>query len=92
MQDKRLKELFDDIPTLDELYALGVEGFRADTILVDTEKDKKLSMLKQLIVVLVKNLSSNPAAMIKKIAGLVRFCLAATSFYSVAFDSISITY
>ncbi|XP_052206966.1 serine/threonine-protein kinase EDR1-like isoform X2 [Diospyros lotus] len=69
--DKRLKELFDDIPTLDELYALGVEGFRADTILIDTEKDKKLSMLKQLIVVLVKNLSSNPAAMIKKIAGLV---------------------
>ncbi|KAG5545100.1 hypothetical protein RHGRI_017535 [Rhododendron griersonianum] len=69
--EKRLKEHFEDIPTLDELYALGVEGFRGDIILVDTEKDKKLSMLKQLIVALVKGLSSNPAAMIKKIAGLV---------------------
>ncbi|XP_058219500.1 serine/threonine-protein kinase EDR1-like isoform X1 [Rhododendron vialii] len=69
--EKRLKENFEDIPTLDELYALGVEGVRADIILVDTEKDKKLSMLKQLIVALVKGLSSNPAAMIKKIAGLV---------------------
>ncbi|KAI8551411.1 hypothetical protein RHMOL_Rhmol06G0183800 [Rhododendron molle] len=69
--EKRLKEHFEDIPTLDELYALGVEGFRADIILVDTEKDKKLSMLKQLIAALVKGLSSNPAAMIKKIAGLV---------------------
>ncbi|KAK9285229.1 hypothetical protein L1049_024417 [Liquidambar formosana] len=69
--EKRLKELFDSIPTLDELLALGSEGFRADIILVDAEKDKKLSMLKQLIVALVKGLNSNPAAMIKKIAGLV---------------------
>ncbi|XP_057506926.1 probable serine/threonine-protein kinase SIS8 isoform X3 [Actinidia eriantha] len=69
--ETRLKELFEDIPTLDELYALGVECLRADIILVDTEKDKKLSMLKQLIVALVKGMNSNPAAMIKKIAGLV---------------------
>lgn len=69
--DKRLKEHFDTIPTLEELQALGGEGYRADIILVDTEKDKKLSMLKQLIVALVKGLNSNPAAMIKKIAGLV---------------------
>ncbi|CAL0303843.1 unnamed protein product [Lupinus luteus] len=69
--EKRLKKLFDSIPTLDELHALGAEGFRADIILVDAEKDRKLSMLKQLIVTLVKGLSSNPAAMIKKIAGLV---------------------
>ncbi|XP_057461656.1 serine/threonine-protein kinase EDR1-like isoform X2 [Actinidia eriantha] len=69
--ETRLKELFEDIPTLEELYALGVEGLRADIILVDTEKDKKLSMLKQLIVALVKGMNSNPAAMIKKIAGLV---------------------
>ncbi|KAA8526288.1 hypothetical protein F0562_008509 [Nyssa sinensis] len=69
--EKMLKELFDDIPTLDELYSLGFEGFRADIIVVDTEKDKKLSMLKQLILALVKGLNSNPAAMIKKIAGLV---------------------
>ncbi|XP_059449968.1 probable serine/threonine-protein kinase SIS8 isoform X2 [Corylus avellana] len=69
--DKRLKELFDAIPTMEELHALEGEGFRADIILVDSEKDKKLSMLKQLIVALVKGLNSNPAAMIKKIAGLV---------------------
>ncbi|XP_031256032.1 serine/threonine-protein kinase EDR1-like isoform X2 [Pistacia vera] len=69
--DKRLKELFDNIPSLDELHALGAEGYKADIILVDAEKDKKLSMLKQLILALVKGLNSNPAAMIKKIAGLV---------------------
>ncbi|KAA8524239.1 hypothetical protein F0562_010662 [Nyssa sinensis] len=69
--EKRLKDLFDDVPTLDELFALGFDGLRADIILVDAEKDKKISMLKQLIVALVKGLTSNPAAMIKKIAGLV---------------------
>ncbi|XP_058753577.1 serine/threonine-protein kinase EDR1-like isoform X1 [Vicia villosa] len=69
--ETRLKELFDSIPTLDELHALDGEGYRADIILVDLEKDKKLSMLKQLIVALVKGLNSNPAAIIKKIAGLV---------------------
>lgn len=76
-QEKTLKELFEDIPTFDELHSLELEGLRADIILVDTEKDKKLSMLKQLIVALVKGLSSNPAAIIKKIAGLVSF----TFFY-----------
>ncbi|XP_016545273.1 RAF proto-oncogene serine/threonine-protein kinase isoform X3 [Capsicum annuum] len=69
--EKRLKECFEDIPTLDELHALELEGLGADVILVDAKKDKKLSMLKQLIVTLVKGLNSNPAAMIKKIAGLV---------------------
>uniref|UniRef100_A0A2P2M0C1 non-specific serine/threonine protein kinase n=1 Tax=Rhizophora mucronata TaxID=61149 RepID=A0A2P2M0C1_RHIMU len=69
--DKKLKELFDSIPTFDELHALGSEGLKADIILVDTKKDKKLSMLKQLIKVLVKGLNSNPAAIIRKIAGLV---------------------
>lgn len=71
MQEKRLKNFLDSIPTLDELHALGGEGFRADIIVVDAEKDRKLSMLKQLIVALVKGLNSNPAAVIKKIAGLV---------------------
>ena len=71
MQEKRLKELFEDIPTLDELQALELQGLRADIILVDVEKDKKISMLKQLIATLVKGLNSNPAATIKKIAGLV---------------------
>ncbi|XP_027348692.1 serine/threonine-protein kinase EDR1-like [Abrus precatorius] len=69
--EKRLKENFDRIPTLDELQALGGEGFRADVIVVDAEKDRRLSMLKQLIVALVRGLNSNPPAMIKKIAGLV---------------------
>lgn len=69
--EKGLKDLFDDIPTLDQLYDLEFEGFKADIILVDAEKDKKLFMLKQLIVALVKGLRSNPAAMIKKIATLV---------------------
>lgn len=51
---------------------MELEGLRADIILVNAEKDRKLSMLKQLIVALVKGLNSNPAAIIKKIAGLVR--------------------
>ncbi|PWA96567.1 mitogen activated protein kinase kinase kinase-related protein [Artemisia annua] len=71
IHDKRLKDLFHDIPTLEELHNLELEGLRADIILVDSQKDKKLSMLKQLISTLVKGLNSNPAAIIKKIAGLV---------------------
>ncbi|XP_019430161.1 PREDICTED: serine/threonine-protein kinase EDR1-like isoform X2 [Lupinus angustifolius] len=69
--ETRLKELFDSIPTLEELFALGGEGCRADIILVDSEKDKKLTMLKQLILALVKGLNSNLPAIIKKIAGVV---------------------
>ncbi|KAK8943309.1 Serine/threonine-protein kinase EDR1 [Platanthera guangdongensis] len=69
--DKKLKKLFDAIPTPDDLYALGEVGLKADIILVDTEKDKKLSMLKQLSTALVKGLNNNPALLIKKIAGLV---------------------
>ncbi|KAK1404887.1 Mitogen activated protein kinase kinase [Heracleum sosnowskyi] len=71
IHEKKLKDLFDYVPTLDELSALEQEGLWGDIILVDSEKDKKLSKLKQLIVTLVKGLSSNPAAMIKKIAGVV---------------------
>lgn len=71
MQDKKLKECFDAIPSPDDLYSLGIEGFKAEIILVDLEKDKKLSAIRQLCVALVKGLSSNPAAMIKKLAGLV---------------------
>ncbi|CAI0449110.1 unnamed protein product [Linum tenue] len=69
--DKRLKEHFECLPTLDELHALGNEALTADVIVVDFRKDKKLSMLKQLIVALVRGLSANPASMIKKIVGLV---------------------
>ncbi|XP_073279452.1 probable serine/threonine-protein kinase SIS8 isoform X1 [Primulina huaijiensis] len=69
--EKKLKELYEDIPSLEELRGLEHEGLRAEVILVDAEKDKKLSMLKQYIVPLVKGLNRNPAAMIKKIAGLV---------------------
>ncbi|XP_076931011.1 serine/threonine-protein kinase EDR1-like isoform X1 [Bidens hawaiensis] len=71
VHDKRLKELFDHIPTLEDLHDLELEGVKADIILVDSQKDKKLSMLKQLISTLVKGLNSNPAAIVKKIAGLV---------------------
>ncbi|KAL6546502.1 hypothetical protein OROMI_022223 [Orobanche minor] len=69
--ERRFKELFDTIPSVDELQTMDAEGLRPNVILVDTRKDKKLSMLKQLAVTLVKGLDSNPAAMIKKIAGLV---------------------
>ncbi|KAM7525012.1 hypothetical protein LguiA_014914 [Lonicera macranthoides] len=69
--ERRLKELFDIIPSLDELYALDSEGLGLDVVVVDMHKDKKLSMLKQLTLTLVKGLNSNPAAVIKKIAGLV---------------------
>ncbi|XP_014756709.1 serine/threonine-protein kinase EDR1 isoform X1 [Brachypodium distachyon] len=69
--DKKLKECFDTIPSPEDLYSLGIEGFKAEIILVDLMKDKKLSAIKQLCVALVKGLNSNPAAMIKKVAGLV---------------------
>ncbi|XP_062218720.1 serine/threonine-protein kinase EDR1-like isoform X2 [Phragmites australis] len=69
--EKRLKECFDTIPSPDDLYSLGIEGFKAEIILVDLERDKKLSALKQLCTALVKGLNSNPAAVIKKVAGLV---------------------
>ncbi|KAL8136741.1 LOW QUALITY PROTEIN: hypothetical protein V2J09_002742 [Rumex salicifolius] len=69
--DRRLKEMFDRLPTLEELSRLEAHGLRADIILVHVQKDKKLLMLKQLISALVKGLNSNPAAMVKKIAGLV---------------------
>ncbi|CAO2814555.1 unnamed protein product [Amaranthus hypochondriacus] len=69
--DKKLKEMFDRLPTLEELSSLEGDGLRAEIILVDAQRDKKLHMLKQLITALVKGLNSNPAAVIKKIAGLV---------------------
>ena len=64
--------MFDRLPTLEELSSLEGDGLRAEIILVDAQRDKKLHMLKQLITALVKGLNSNPAAVIKKIAGLVR--------------------
>lgn len=70
-QDKKIKELYKDIPTIDDIHSLDTNGLKVDAILVDSEKDKKLSMLKQYIVALVKGLNTNPPAMIKKIAGLV---------------------
>ncbi|KAJ3692145.1 hypothetical protein LUZ60_012495 [Juncus effusus] len=74
--EKRLKELFETIPSPDDLQSLGgMEGLKAELILVDTEKDKRLSMLKQLSLALVKGLSSKPASLIKKLASLV------TDFY-----------
>ncbi|KAL1555678.1 mitogen-activated protein kinase kinase kinase [Salvia divinorum] len=69
--DKKLKELYKAIPTIDDLHALETNGFKADIILVDAEKDKKLSKLKQYTAALVNGLHGNPPAIIKKIAGLV---------------------
>ena len=60
------------------------EGFAPNVILVDTNKDKKLSMMKQLALTLVKGLSSSPTAMIKKIAGLV--CLHYASFHLIIYS------
>jgi hypothetical protein len=73
MQDKKLKETFPTIPSLDDLQTLEADGLKADIIIVDTERDKKVFMLKQLSAALVKGLSSSPALVIKKIAGLVSF-------------------
>ncbi|CAN8315474.1 unnamed protein product [Cochlearia groenlandica] len=67
--DKRVKELYNRLPTPSELHALGEEGVRIEVILVDFQKDKKIAMLKQLITTLVSG--SNPPAVIKKIAGTV---------------------
>ncbi|KAF8110689.1 hypothetical protein N665_0079s0009 [Sinapis alba] len=69
--DNKLKQIFNSIPTLEDLHALGEEGLKADVILVDFQKDKKLFRQKQLITKLVSGLNSKPAAVIKKIAGLV---------------------
>ncbi|NP_001167856.1 uncharacterized isoform X2 [Zea mays] len=72
--DKKLKETFPTIPSLDDLQTLEADGLKADIIIVDTERDKKVFMLKQLSAALVKGLSSSPALVIKKIAGLVFDC------------------
>ncbi|KAF9619162.1 hypothetical protein IFM89_005176 [Coptis chinensis] len=61
--EKNLKEIFDNtIPSPDDLYALGVEGHRSEIILVDANRDKKLSMLKQLIVALVSDFYKRPSS------------------------------
>jgi hypothetical protein len=71
IQDKKLKETFLTIPSLEDLQTLEADGLKADIIIVDIEKDKKIFMLKQLSAALVKGLNSSPALVIKKIAGLV---------------------
>ncbi|CAM8926984.1 unnamed protein product [Rhodiola kirilowii] len=74
LMDRRMKDHFDTIPSLEDLNNLYLEGLRTEVILVNADKDKKLSMLKQLILTLVKG-NSNTAGVIKKIAGLVcDFC------------------
>ncbi|KAI7733957.1 hypothetical protein M8C21_031963 [Ambrosia artemisiifolia] len=71
LSEKRLKEKFDMIPSLEELHALELEGFKLNVIVVDMHKDKKVTMLQQLALTLAKGLTSNPAAVIKKLGGLV---------------------
>ncbi|KAI3819206.1 hypothetical protein L1987_13031 [Smallanthus sonchifolius] len=48
LPEGRLKEKFDMIPSLEELHALESEGFKLNVIVVDMQKDKKVSMLQQL--------------------------------------------
>eukprot|EP00252_Welwitschia_mirabilis_P027989 TRINITY_DN9886_c0_g1_i1.p1 TRINITY_DN9886_c0_g1~~TRINITY_DN9886_c0_g1_i1.p1 ORF type:complete len:856 (-),score=182.72 TRINITY_DN9886_c0_g1_i1:397-2964(-) len=69
--DQRLKARYTTVPTLDELSALASEGIRADPILVDAEKDKRVAKLKQYTIASVKGLSSNATLAIKKIAEVV---------------------
>ncbi|KVH89488.1 Armadillo repeat-containing protein 3 and Serine/threonine-protein kinase CTR1 [Cynara cardunculus var. scolymus] len=71
LPEKRLKEKFDMIPSLEELHVLESDGFKLNVIVVDMHKDKKVSMLQQLALTLAKGLTSNPAAVIKKLGGLV---------------------
>ncbi|CAG7902957.1 unnamed protein product [Brassica rapa] len=82
--DSRLKQLFNSIPTLEDLHALGDEGLKADVILVDFQKDKKLFRQKQLITKLVSGFNSKPAAIIKKIAGLVESVYKQSTVHSPA--------
>ncbi|KAG6477482.1 hypothetical protein ZIOFF_066749 [Zingiber officinale] len=58
--DKKLMELFNTIPSPDDVYSLGLEGSKADIILVDFDKDKKLSMLKQLSAAMVFDFYKRP--------------------------------
>ncbi|KAG2309510.1 hypothetical protein Bca52824_029258 [Brassica carinata] len=67
--------LFKSIPTLEELHALGDEGLKADVIIVDLDKDKRIKRLKKLAIVEVH---SNPAKAIKIIGDL------AVDFYKLA--------
>ncbi|KAK1420404.1 hypothetical protein QVD17_21964 [Tagetes erecta] len=71
LPERRLKEKFDMIPSLEELHALESEGYKLNVIVVDMHKDKKLLMLQQLALTLARGLTSNPTAVIKKIGRLV---------------------
>ncbi|XP_047331169.1 probable serine/threonine-protein kinase SIS8 [Impatiens glandulifera] len=82
LPEGRLRQLDTSIPSLDGIFSLDSEDIIADIILVDAEKDKKLSMLKQLAVTLVKGLDSNPSILTKKIAGLVSDIYKQSNLYS----------
>ncbi|XP_071697237.1 serine/threonine-protein kinase EDR1-like [Rutidosis leptorrhynchoides] len=71
LPERRLKEKFEMIPSLEELHVYESEGYKLNVIVVDMHKDKKVSMLQQLALTLAKGLNSNPVALIKKIGGLV---------------------
>ncbi|MFS7931358.1 hypothetical protein Hanom_Chr04g00355041 [Helianthus anomalus] len=59
------------IPSLEKLHAFEIKGFKLSVIVVDLHKDKKVSILQQLALTLVEELTSNPAAVIKTIGELV---------------------
>lgn len=54
---------------MEELHALGDEGLKADVIIVDLDKDKKIERLMNLAIV---EAQSNPAKTITIIGNLVR--------------------
>ncbi|KAM0004766.1 hypothetical protein Hdeb2414_s0018g00526911 [Helianthus debilis subsp. tardiflorus] len=70
LPERRLKEKFDMIPSLEDLHAFELNGFKLSVIVVDLHKDKKVSMLQQLALTLPKGLTLNLAVVIKKIGEL----------------------
>ncbi|KAJ0780724.1 hypothetical protein HanPI659440_Chr06g0240991 [Helianthus annuus] len=58
------------IPSLEDLHAFELKGFKLSVIVVDLHKDKKVSMLQQLALTLPKGLTLNLAVVIKKIREL----------------------
>ncbi|KAM0041520.1 hypothetical protein Hdeb2414_s0011g00367281 [Helianthus debilis subsp. tardiflorus] len=58
------------IPSLEDLHAFELKGFKLSVIVVDLHKDKKVSMLQQLALTLPKGLTLNLAVVIKKIGEL----------------------
>eukprot|EP00252_Welwitschia_mirabilis_P013493 TRINITY_DN2967_c0_g1_i2.p1 TRINITY_DN2967_c0_g1~~TRINITY_DN2967_c0_g1_i2.p1 ORF type:complete len:803 (+),score=144.44 TRINITY_DN2967_c0_g1_i2:233-2641(+) len=83
--DRFLRDKYSVIPTLEDLRSFGQDGTRAYAILVDFEKDIKLSKLKEFVIAAVKGSSSNLPLMIRKIAEVV------SDFYGGTLSEVSAT-